>query len=171
MHRLWEIAVSLWFSNSLVIVHFSDNVLDVFQRSRQLKPWAKEAGGQLFCLFEEGKVLIEGATRPGHGDKRSRYSFWPNRSKEQKDINGQFEQGLHYIGDWHTHPERIPNPSGEDIRKMQAVYRESIHCLKYMILVIVGQEKLPTGLWVGYVSHNSVVGEALLINAEDRIIP
>lgn len=39
---------------------------------------------------------------------------------------------------------------------MQAIYRESIHCLRYMVLVIVGKEKTPTGLWVGIISHEDV---------------
>ncbi|OGQ95901.1 MAG: hypothetical protein A2521_02895 [Deltaproteobacteria bacterium RIFOXYD12_FULL_57_12] len=163
MPSLRETVVTLCFRSSFGIVQFADNVLEIFQKSRQLKPWAKEAGGQLFCRFAEGKVLVEWATRPGQGDKRSRYFFWPNRPKEQKDINGQFEQGLHYIGDWHTHPEPIPKPSGEDIGKMQAIYRESIHSLKYMILVVVGREKIPEGLWVGFIFRKSTVKATPLI--------
>lgn len=148
--------MSLCFRGYHGIVQLDDNVLEVFQKSRQLRPWAKEAGGQLFCRFAKGIMMIERATRPGVGDKRGRYSFWPLRKKEQKEIDCQFEKGLHYIGDWHTHPESIPKPSGEDIRKMQAIYRESIHCLRYMVLVIVGKEKTPTGLWVGIISHEDV---------------
>ena len=149
--------MNLCFLSPYGIVQFDDNVLKVFQKSRQLRPWAKEAGGQLFCRLAEGKMLIELATRPGVCDKRARYSFWPNRKKEQREINGQFEEGLHYIGDWHTHPESIPKPSEEDIRKMQAIYRESSHCLSHMVLVVIGQEKIPRGLWIGFVDHKSVI--------------
>jgi len=156
MPGLRESTVSLIFHNSHGIVQFDDNVLEVFQKSRQLRPWKREAGGQLFCRFAEEKMLIEGATTPGFGDKRGRYSFWPSRKKEQREIDGQFEKGLHYIGDWHTHPENIPQPSGEDILKMQAIYRESIHRLRWMILVIVGKEKIPAGLWVGIVDREDV---------------
>jgi len=133
--------------------------LEIFKKNRQLKPWAKETGGQLFCHFEEEKVIVEQATKPRYGFKSGRYYFWLNREKEQKEIYGQFEQSLHYIGDWHTHPESYPKPSIEDIRKMQAIYRESTHSLKYMILVVVGKEKLPEGLWVGIVDYEDDIIE------------
>jgi integrative and conjugative element protein (TIGR02256 family) len=163
MPHLRENAVSLCFRHSLGIVQFEDHVLDVFQESRQLNPWSRESGGQLFCRFSGEKLLIEHATKPGDGDKRSRYSFWPNRKKEQGDINSQFEQNLHYIGDWHTHPESMPKPSGDDIRKMQAIYRKSIHSLSCMILVVVGKEKIPEGLWVGIIDHEDVFEAELTI--------
>ena len=69
----------------------------------------------------------------------------------------QFSSGLHYIGDWHTHPEDIPEPSGVDINKMQAIFRKSDHQLKGMLLVVVGRGTAPDGLWVGIVTDHDAV--------------
>jgi integrative and conjugative element protein (TIGR02256 family) len=62
-----------------------------------------------------------------------------------------FEQGLHYVGDWHTHPEPIPHPSATDTAEILDIFRCSKHELAAMLLVIVGQSTFPKGLFVGAV--------------------
>lgn len=148
--------MSLCFSSPLGQIEFSAEVLDVFNRHRQTRLWSKEAGGQLFCKLEKERILVAHATEPRRGDKRSRFSFWPNRKREQRDIETLFSAGLHYIGDWHTHPQETPSPSSEDIEKIKAIFRESEHVLKGMLLVVVGKSNARGGVWCGVVSGNGV---------------
>lgn len=153
--------MSLRFRSPTGVIEISDGVLETFNRHRQMNFWSKEAGGQLFYRSVDGKVCVEYATEPGRGDKRSRFSFWPARPKEQKEINRRFAEGLHYLGDWHTHPEDSPSPSGDDTLKMTEIFEKSEHVLVGMLMVIVGRKTTPDGIWCGLVGKRGVQRLAL----------
>ncbi|RWE08122.1 MAG: hypothetical protein EOS23_24970 [Mesorhizobium sp.] len=51
--------------------------------------------------------------------------FWPDRKAEQREIDQYFANGLEYVGDWHTHPGKVPTPSRDDIYSIDNVLRES----------------------------------------------
>ena len=38
-------------------------------------------------------------------------------------------KGLHFVGDWHTHPEAVPTPSSSDIRTIKEAVAKSRHHL------------------------------------------
>lgn len=135
---------------------FSGPCLETLSGHRQRSCLSRETGGQLFARFEAGTVLVDFATPTRGKSKRSRYSFWPDREAERKEIRALFNEGLHYIGDWHTHPEPFPTPSASDRTKMQEVFRCSVHELRAMLLVIVGQTAFPDGLYVGAVTNAGV---------------
>jgi integrative and conjugative element protein (TIGR02256 family) len=131
-----------------IVIEFSAATLDHFVRNRQIKNSAAEAGGQLFATFNGGVTLVEKATGPRRGDRRSRFGFHPDQRAEQMEIKRMFKRGLHYVGDWHTHPTQIPYPSPQDLQSIRAAVRHSIHELKGFILVIVGNAPFPAGLSV-----------------------
>lgn len=131
-----------------IVIVFSTAALDHFARNRQLQPSSAEAGGQLFATFDSGIALVELATGPRPTDHRSRYGFRPDRRAEQREIKTMFKRGLHYVGDWHTHPTPIPQPSTEDLRNIRAAVKHSVHDLKGFLLVVVGNAPLPAGLSV-----------------------
>ncbi|GAB3656365.1 Mov34/MPN/PAD-1 family protein [Ramlibacter alkalitolerans] len=135
---------------------FSESCLETLGTHRQRSCLSRETGGQLFARFEQQRVLVDCATLTRGKSKRSRFSFWPDREAERRDIKALFDQGLHYIGDWHTHPEARPTPSRPDTVKMQEVFRQSVHELEVMLLVIVGQSEFPDGLYVGAVATGAV---------------
>jgi proteasome lid subunit RPN8/RPN11 len=60
-----------------------------------------------------------------------------------------YREGLHFVGDWHTHPQRTPEPSQKDIDSILDCYRESRKGIRGFLLVIVGLNAFPTGLYVG----------------------
>lgn len=131
-----------------IVIVFSTASLDHFARNRQLQPSSTEAGGQLFATFYGGVAHIELATGPNSTDHRSRYSFRPDRRAEQSEIKTMFKLGLHYVGDWHTHPTQIPHPSIEDLRNIRAAVTHSVHDLQGFFLVVVGNAPFPEGLSV-----------------------
>lgn len=55
-------------------------------------------------------------------------------------------RGLHFIGDWHTHPEEVPRPSLQDIKTTADCYKQSEHQLLGFLMVIVGTKEFPEGL-------------------------
>lgn len=124
---------------------FSNGVIQHLCRFRQRWWWHREAGGQLFARFIEGNVVVNTATGPRDTDRRTRTSYVPDRDAEREEIAKFFEQGLHFVGDWHSHAETYPAPSALDDRSMAECVRKSDHSLNGFLLVIVGTALPPDG--------------------------
>jgi integrative and conjugative element protein (TIGR02256 family) len=130
------------------VLVLSDEVLEHFARYRQLRFYQSEAGGQLFATFDEGRIHVVEATGPRRTDTRRRTSYVPDRRAEQREIDARHERGLHYVGDWHTHPEDVPTPSGRDADSISESVKKSTHTLNAFVLVIAGRAEAPQGLSV-----------------------
>ena len=65
--------------------------------------------------------------------------------------------GLHYVGDWHTHPELKPTPASLDISSMKDCFIKSIHELNYFVLTIVGTSPKKANIWVGLINDKKVI--------------
>lgn len=109
---------------------------------------APEAGGMLFATIERQCVRIKHASTPHPEDKRSRARFIPNLTAQKDEIARQFSSGLHFVGEWHSHPERYPTPSQVDLQSMDRCFSTSRHALKAFVMVIVGTAPWPNCLWV-----------------------
>lgn len=127
---------------------FSDQVLEHFARHQQLRPKDPEAGGQLFARLTRYEIYVELATGPRKGDKRSRFGYAAQPGEEQKEIDRLFPSGLHFVGDWHTHPEINPRPSATDLATIGSCSFKSKHRLAAFMLVIVGQGAVPDCLHI-----------------------
>lgn len=130
------------------VVVLPEEIIRKFRRYRQRRWYQREAGGQLFARLSLSRIVIEEATGPRRTDRRTRTSYVPDRAAEQREIDSRHADGLHYVGDWHTHPEALPGPSGLDIASISELVRESTHALNGFLLVIVGQAEPPGGLLV-----------------------
>lgn len=126
----------------------STDVLAHFERHQQMRWWQREAGGQLFARVEGNDIHVVEATGPRRTDRRGRTSYLPDRYAEQREIDERFPSELHFIGDWHTHPEDRPSPSGVDLRSTAEGVRRSRHALNAFVMVIVGRISFPEGLFV-----------------------
>ncbi len=135
-----------------------DSVIETFREYKQDKRNKPEAGGQLFAEINDNKdVIIRRATTPKRRDKQGRYSFIPDLKQQNLDIQELFSIGLHYVGDWHTHPEQAPTPSHLDIQTVHQTFRTSNHQLNYFILVIVGMKTDDDlDLWTGLINNKKV---------------
>ena len=138
------------------ILTLSYGVLAHFRNHRQDAPSVAESGGQLLARLGSGHIEIERATGPRRSDRSSRYSFRPNRRAERREIRYFFRRGFHYVGDWHTHPQAYPRPSGSDKDSIREEFELSRHELPYFVLVIVGSAPLPQGLFVCTVGHEGI---------------
>lgn len=141
------------------VLEFSEDVLDHFTRFQQTGFKHREAGGQLFARIENGRIWVVEATGPRLTDRRGRTSYQPDRYAEQREIDDRFPAGLHFIGDWHTHPEDRPKPSSVDLSSTADGVRRSRHGLNAFVMVIVGRGELPVALHVSV--HDGVVCYAL----------
>ena len=135
------------FPNSAQQIVLTKAVLEVLLANRQ-QGTASEAGGLLFAEFDFPIIRIVEASSPQTTDKRERTLFIPNRILQRKLINQRFKKGYHFVGEWHTHPVNKPTPSLLDLESMAESFIKSRHELNYFIMIIVGNTKKRTELWV-----------------------
>ena len=146
----------------------SARVLVHFNQYRQLGPGTAEAGGQLFARFEHTNVIIELADGPDPKDERTRTSFRPYRPSERKRIRARHKEGLHFVGDWHTHPQDLPIPSALDRESMNAMFSHSQHSLNHFYMVVVGRRPFPHGLHVSACDADNCVELAAIDLSESN---
>lgn len=120
-------------------------------KHKQDRFWKSEAGGQLFATFSDQLVSIEQATGPRSQDCRTRFGFAPDRDAERREIRAMHQRGLHYVGDWHTHPERRPVPSHRDESSMLETVDLSSRRIPGFVLIVVGNGEMPACLSVSFV--------------------
>ena len=135
----------------------TEQAITTMNRHRQAGSFQKEAGGQLFGRFDKARTIIVEATPPKWLDRRGRAKFRPNRWLQHREIRDRFARGLHFIGDWHTHPEKIPYPSSEDLQSMKECFERSVHELHAFLMIIVGTALPPKGLHVSLIKKDSVL--------------
>jgi integrative and conjugative element protein (TIGR02256 family) len=157
----------LAFTVGRISVRVGVQALATFDTHRQRRIYHREAGGQLFARVRENDWKIVYATGPRSRDRRSRFSFWPHRASEQQEIFEQHALGFDYVGDWHTHPEDVPKPSPDDLTSIADLVRRSTHHLPGFLLMIVGREPYPAGLWVSFHSIDGI----RLTATNKRILP
>jgi len=144
-----DLTLALGASGDQIVL--PSDVLAHFSAHRQLRWWQPEAGGQLFASITDHVITVEVATGPRRSDRRFPFTYIPDTKKEAEEIALMYKQGLHYVGDWHTHPERSPRPSWQDIETLQRCFRNSTHDLNAFLLVVVGRAPTPDGLFVAAV--------------------
>ena len=132
---------------------FTNAVLFYISQHRQIYRKHLESGGQLFAKITPKKVIVAAATGPHKMDSSNRFSFVPNKKRLNAEIQTFFSKGFHYVGDWHTHPQKYPKPSWLDIRSMRNCFKKSRHELEHFLLVIVGTTTTPNVIWVGLINH------------------
>lgn len=138
-------------------IKLEESTIETFQSQVQDKKSDKESGGQLFAKFDSGQTIISVATPPRPTDRRWRFRFFPDRSAERNEIAEYYKQGLHYVGDWHTHPQPVPHPSEEDIQSMKDCFRKSKHGLNSFLIIIIGTDPPPNGLYVALVNDSEFI--------------
>ncbi|EOG1939485.1 Mov34/MPN/PAD-1 family protein [Vibrio fluvialis] len=121
-----------------IIIRIEEQALDILLANRQTKS-GFESGGLLFSpLTSENIVYITHVSTPSELDLRRQLFFKHDKSTAQKTISHFFKKGLHYIGDWHSHPQDKPQPSPQDIQSMKDIFLKSKHSLNFMLHIIVG---------------------------------
>lgn len=115
---------------------------------------ALEAGGQLFGRIEPACVTIVAATGPHRSDERSRHGFRSDPYLAQRGIDKLARQGLTYLGEWHTHAERHPQPSASDVLTMKKIVAHSKLNSTCLLMLIVGNDEPVDDLGAWYVDSS-----------------
>tara|TARA_R110002073_G_scaffold50729_1_gene133980 strand:+ start:290 stop:802 length:513 start_codon:yes stop_codon:yes gene_type:complete len=118
-----------------------DNCLQHWDKHRQRRFWQPEVGGLLFAPSVgsvDGCVCITTITGPHSSDRGKRYSLLLDHERCLSDIELQFSRGLHFVGYWHTHPERAPALSGVDLKAFHEILKSGGVLVERFIAVVVG---------------------------------
>jgi integrative and conjugative element protein (TIGR02256 family) len=99
------------------LVVFAPAAVKVFMKHRQRFPWQTEAGGILLGKRRGKHLEVLLATEPMCTDRRQPFFF-------EREAHGHAAAALEawaagggtvdYLGEWHTHPQRMPVPSSVD---------------------------------------------------------
>ena len=141
--------VSYYSEETKVTVIMTEHVADYLREKKQRR--GRERGGQLFGRIDDQTATL--TVTEVTGGKPSLLSglffYKPNIKHEQKEIDGLYAQGLHYLGDWHTHPEQNPTPSAIDVKYLSGVFRKSQKDIRYFIMCIVGLAEPDDDFYLG----------------------
>jgi integrative and conjugative element protein (TIGR02256 family) len=114
-------------------------------RHRQNGAMASEAGGILLGSRRGRHIEVTMATSPKQSDKQGRTAF--HRLSDYHQVYAirawrRLGKTVDYVGEWHTHPESTPSPSGVDKSEWSKLTRTRANELLFLI---VGIE----GIWAG----------------------
>lgn len=136
------------FHNRFLSVEFKDDVIVALRKYTQNSSKTSESGGILMGKrLLNGNIIVTDFTIPQSGDISGRFYFKKNKKIHQQLSDRIWEESLGniiYVGEWHTHPEKIPRPSSVDLRGWYLSTRDQIDSKNYIFLIVGINE---FGLW------------------------
>lgn len=134
------------------VIEISKAVAEKLKYFKQDTLDKNEAGGVLLGRFIKGSknIIIDYITTPLLGDKATRTTFKRSHMNHQYHIFKHWitsKGTCHYLGEWHTHPEKTPNPSNIDLKEWKRKLLNDKFSHSYLFFVIVGIEEIK--LWEG----------------------
>ena len=101
--------------------------------------WQKECGGQLFVSTDSNAgIELVLATLPHALDRAGRTWLELNKDRCSDEIKLANQKQMRLVGYWHTHPQRIPQISSQDIVSFRRFIFINKELLPYPLAVIVG---------------------------------
>lgn len=123
---------------------------ELLNAHRQDRPGLAESGGVLLgrLIVESEDIVIDEATGPQRADRATRYRFFRAKSPTQRLVDRAWalSQGTrNYLGEWHSHPEDHPLPSGVDRENWVELGQKVVRTQPTLFFAIVGRKE--TKLW------------------------
>lgn len=101
----------------------------------------EERGGILLGTRRGAHFYVIDATLPMAGDQASRFSFRRGRAGHSEIARKRWLQSRHvvdWLGEWHSHPEAIPRPSGIDLASWDQITDRRRAPMLFLILGYYG---------------------------------
>jgi integrative and conjugative element protein (TIGR02256 family) len=141
----------------------SPEALEILDAYIQRKSSDPEGGGIILGTINGDVIQVQRLSVPTELDIRSRMSFERHRLSAQIVINHEHANThgqVTYLGEWHTHPEDHPTPSGIDLTMIKRQFRENRIHTDFLILLIQGHIRLYAALInkVGMIRTGQVSG-------------
>lgn len=118
---------------------------------RQFKQKDTEAGGILIgrILIENNNFIIDDVSEPMFSDVRKRAKFKRKSETHQAYFDSEWTASdgrCFYLGEWHTHPERNPQPSNIDLKDWKRIVNLNFES-DFLFFIILGTNELK--VWCG----------------------
>ena len=133
-----------WFDGQTRYVLIDQAPWSFLNSNAQFQSNSNEAGGILLGYRAGANIHIISATGPLPGDRRSRISFDrldPGHQIAASEAWATSGGRIDYIGDWHTHPQRVPTPSSKDYLEWKKLIA-SVHALHLFVIVGTSQVRI-----------------------------
>jgi len=140
-----------------------DNIIFQVNNFVQNKSFIPESGGVLIGsqVIDKQDYILNIITVPQRNDIRKRYKYFRNKKYHQDIIDNIWlsSNGLsNYIGEWHTHPQELPEPSAKDINNWKKRIKHPTFYLDRLFFIILGTQHLR--VWTG-ARGDSIIKELL----------
>ncbi|WP_423805161.1 Mov34/MPN/PAD-1 family protein [Paracoccus hibiscisoli] len=99
-----------------------------------------ETGGVLIGRYSDDltSAWVESVTT-APGDSASGPTWFIRGQRGLSEIfKKNWCDGLHYLGEWHSHPEHCPHPSPDDLRALSRIARSASFGCSRPVLAILG---------------------------------
>jgi integrative and conjugative element protein (TIGR02256 family) len=123
------------------LVIFPTTLIGELEKQKQLHLREMESGGIIIGKRRNANIEAVAITTPQIKDKRSRCRFERKEFGHDKILLQYWSQSHgedNYLGEWHTHPEDFPRPSGTDLSTWKEMSNE--HGIP-LIVIIIGRVK------------------------------
>ncbi|MDX7937588.1 Mov34/MPN/PAD-1 family protein [Acinetobacter baumannii] len=151
-YKAWVLNENYCSQQEEVITIIPEYLFDEFNRWRQFRPDQTEACGIIYGERRGKHFLVTGITTPKLTDIRTRYSCMRNTYGHQQTLDFLHKKSngiTQYLGEWHSHPQKIASPSYTDLKEWQLTYNYLFkeQSIDKMLCLILGIEKDWLGIY------------------------
>lgn len=144
-------------NNELKFV-IEDNALNDIYRYRP-EDYKYENGEVLLGKYsnKNNTYIVTNVSTTNSKDKKGRYFFIRNKKQAQIIIDKLWRDSkgeINYLGEWHTHDEKYPNPSWVDQKLVKQMINNKNIEIKNVFMLILGRNK---GLYVCTIDNNKEI--------------
>ena len=124
----------------------NDDINEKLSSIQSNHSFKKEIGGILIGEYDasEGCMRLTDMSFPYTGDLQSVFRFFRKSKGHQELMDQLWEESGHtkaYLGEWHTHPQDIPIPSGVDRRNWKQISKRNCN-FDESYFIIIGRKAL-----------------------------
>lgn len=133
-------------------IFIDQEVLEILKRYKQTEITMPESGGILLGQIVQSSIFVKRISIPNRFDKSGRHYFYRDKHAAQLIVNYEFlnsDRRTIYLGEWHTHPEQHPKPSGTDRNMIKNQLHLGTLNEPFALLLIQGLQSIYLGIQVG----------------------
>jgi integrative and conjugative element protein (TIGR02256 family) len=131
------------------VVDILSQVLDEINKWLQDECTKPESGGYIvgYQHKKTGNISLEKVSHPYFLDVKNRIRFDIRDPRHKVFLKKEHRRKSYYMGVWHTHPQRVPEPSSIDWDDWNATMCSDKTGCRYVFFIISGTDEWK--LWIG----------------------
>lgn len=124
-------------------IEFEDKIIKEFEKIA-LKFYPNEIGGYLMGYYTENKskaVVVKQLVSSNFENSPTSFKHIVDQDLKETFIRIFNEEKIHYLGEWHTHPNSNSNYSLTDFNALKKIAKNKDSNIENPILLIIGFDK------------------------------